>query len=68
MIIIIMVRATHLQGQQAFVDLCSLHAGLPVGARCVGASFVPREVYEGELSVHLPLPSEDDLEHGVATR
>lgn len=65
---ITVAQATDLEGQQAFVYLGSLQTSLPVGTRCVGASLVPCEVDERELPVHLPLPSKDDLEYGVAPR
>ena len=58
----------YLERQQALVDLGALQAGLPVCAGRVGAALVPRQVDEGELAVHLALPSQDDLEDGVATR
>ena len=61
-------RPAYLEGQQAFVDLGSLQARLPVGAGRVRPALVPRQVDEGELAVHLALPPQNDLEDGVATR
>lgn len=57
-----------LERQQALVDLGSFQAGLTVGAGRVRSPLVARQVDERELSVHLPPPSENDLEDGVAPR
>ena len=57
-----------LKCQQALVDLSSFEASLTIGAGRVRSSLVPRQVDEGELSVHLPPPTQNDLEHGVASR
>lgn len=58
----------YLERQQALVDLSPFQASLAVGAGRVRPPFVARQVDQGELPVHFPPPSQDDLEHGVAPR
>lgn len=57
-----------LECQQALVDLGSFQAGLTVSAGRVCAPLISRQVDQRELSVHLPPPTKNDLEHGVAPR
>lgn len=56
----------YLERQQALVDLSSFEASLTVSAGRVRPPFITRQVDQGELPVHFPPPSQDDLEHGVA--
>lgn len=60
--------ATNLKSQQAFINLSSLQASLAVGTRSISPPLVPCQVDQGELAVHLVLPTKNYLEYSVAAR